>query len=85
MKVRQLKNKLLLGAVAISFVVALASMLAVSWVIRQQYLEQSNALLRKASSVIEDNLAERKDNLLTASRQLATQKNLGPTLWYLAQ
>lgn len=85
MKVRQLKNKLLLGAVAISFVVALASMLAVSWVIRQQYLEQSNALLRKASSVIEDNLAERKDNLLTVSRQLATQKNLGPTLWYLAQ
>ncbi len=85
MKVRQLKNKLLLGAVTISFVVALASMLAASWVIRQQYLEQSNALLRKASSVIEDNLAERKDNLLTASRQLATQKNLGPTLWYLAQ
>ncbi len=85
MKIRQLKNKLLLGAVAISFVVAIASMLAVSWVIRQQYLEQSNALLRKASSVIEDNLAERKDNLLTASRQLATQKNLGPTIWYLAQ
>ncbi|MDP1771849.1 MAG: EAL domain-containing protein [Methylobacter sp.] len=85
MKVRQLKNKLLLGAVAISFVVALASMLAVSWVIRQQYLEQSNARLIKASSVIEDSLAERKDNLLTASRQLATQKNLGSTIWYLAQ
>lgn len=85
MIVRHLKNKLLLGAIFISIVVALVSMLAVTWVIRQQYLEQSNALLSKASSVINDSLAERKDNLLLASRQLATQKNLGSTIWYLAQ
>ncbi len=85
MKVRQLKNKLLLGAITISILVALASMLGVSWVIHQQHLEQSNALLRKASNIIEDNLADRKDNLLTASHQLTTQKNLGSTLWYLAQ
>jgi hypothetical protein len=31
------------------------------------------------SSVIEVNLADRKDNLLTASHQLTTQKNLGAT------
>ncbi|WP_292433106.1 EAL domain-containing protein [Methylobacter sp.] len=85
MKVRQLKNKLLLGGIAISLLVALASMLAVSWVIRQQYLDQSNALLHKASSIINDSLVDRKDNMLVASRQLATQKNLGSTIWYLAQ
>ena len=85
MKIKQLRNKLLLGAVVISMVVALASMLAVSLVIRQQHLDQSNALLRKAFKVVDDNLAERKNNILLASHQLATQKNLGSTIWYLAQ
>ncbi|HSY29020.1 MAG TPA: diguanylate cyclase, partial [Burkholderiaceae bacterium] len=85
MKFTRLRDKLLLGAVAISLVVALASMLAVSWVIRQQFLDESNAMLRKASRLIDDSLADRKDNLLTASRQLATQKNLGSTIWYLTQ
>lgn len=85
MKVRRLKNKLLLGAISISLVVALAFMLAVSWVIRQQYLDQSNALLHKATDIINDSLVERKDDLLIAARQLAAQKNLGSTIWYLAQ
>jgi diguanylate cyclase (GGDEF)-like protein len=85
MKITRLRDKLLLGAVAISLMVALASMLAVSWVIRQQFLDQSNALLRKAARLIDDSLLERKDNLLTASHQLATQKNLGSTIWYLTQ
>lgn len=85
MKLTRLRDKLLLNAVAISMVVALSSMLAVSWVIRQQHLAQSNALLTKASRVIDDSLVDRKDNLLAASRQLATQNNLGSTIWYLAQ
>ena len=85
MRIARLRDELLIGALAISVVVALASMLAVSVVIRQQYLDQSNATLTKASRVIEDNLADRQKNLLLASRQLASQKNLGSTLWYLAQ
>lgn len=85
MRVARLRDELLIGAVMISIVVALASMLAVSAVIRQQYLDQSNATLSKASRVIEDNLADRQKSLLLASRQLASQKNLGSTLWYLAQ
>lgn len=85
MKITLLRNRLLLGAVAISIVVALSSMLAVAWVIRQQHLDQSNALLAKAARVIDDTLSERKTSLLAASRQLATQKNLGSTVWYLAQ
>ena len=85
MKIRRLKNKLLLSAVAISIVVAAIALLTVSLLIRQQHMDQSSALLHKTSSVIEENLAERKENLLTASRQLATQKNLGSTIWYLAQ
>jgi diguanylate cyclase (GGDEF)-like protein/PAS domain S-box-containing protein len=85
MKFKRLRNKLLLSAVAISVVVALIALLAVSLLIRQQHLDQSSALLHKTSRVIEENLAERKEHLLTASRQLASQKNLGSTIWYLAQ
>ena len=85
MRIRFLRDKLLLSVVAISMVVALASMLAVSFVIRQQHLDQSNALLRKASRIITDSLDERKENQLIATRRLATQNNLGSTIWYLAQ
>ena len=85
MKLKRLKDKLLLSSVAISVVVALVTLLAVSLVVRQQNMDQSYAHLRKASSVIEEELANRKENLLTASRQLANQKNLGSTIWYLAQ
>lgn len=85
MKNTRLKNKLLLGVLAISLVVTLAAMLAVSGVIRQQYQDQSSALLHKASRIIDDHLAERKVHLLAASRQLAMQGNLGSTIWYLAQ
>ncbi len=85
MKITRLRNKLLLSAVAISLLLALAFMLAVSWVINRQYLAQSQALLSRASIIIRDHLDDRQQNLLGASRQLATQKNLGSTLWYLAQ
>jgi diguanylate cyclase (GGDEF)-like protein len=85
MRIKRIRDELLLGALVIGVVVALASMLAVSVVIRQQHLDQSNAGLAKASRVIDDNLNDRKASLLAASRQLATQKNLGSTLWYLAQ
>ena len=85
MKIRQLKYKLLLGAATISIVLALAYMTAVSLVIRQQHLDQSSALLRNASRVVRDGLSERRENLLAASRELATQKDLGSTIWYLTQ
>jgi diguanylate cyclase (GGDEF)-like protein len=75
----------LLSVIAISIVVALASMLAVSFVIRQQHLDQSSALLHKATRIINDSLDERKENQLIATRRLATQNNLGSTIWYLAQ
>jgi diguanylate cyclase (GGDEF)-like protein len=64
---------------------SLTTMLAVSWVISEQYHSQSKALLGKTSKIIEANLNERKKLLLDASRQLATQRNLGSTIWYLGQ
>lgn len=85
MQIHRLRNKLLLSTFIISVMTALAYMTAASWVIRQQYLDQSQATLKKASSVISDNLAERQNNLLMASRQLASQRNLGATIWYLEQ
>lgn len=85
MKAPRLRNKLLLGAVFICLLMAVTSMLAVSWVVRGQFLKQSEAHLSRASRIVKDSLGERKNNQLIASRQLATQKNLGSTIWYLAQ
>ncbi len=85
MRFKRLRDELLLVAVIISMGVALVSMVAVSIVIRQQHLDQSNAQLTKASRLIDDSLSDRKGNVLAATRQLATQKNLGSTIWYLAQ
>ncbi len=85
MKISRLRDKLLISVVAISILVALASMIAVSLVVRQQHLDQSHALLRKAHDVINLTLAERKEAQLSASRRLATQDNFGSTIWYLGQ
>jgi len=85
MKITRLRNKLLLSAAAISIVITVCSMLVVSRVIDQQFLNESNADLKKASEVIKDVLAERNSNILIASRQLATQRNLGSTIWYLVK
>jgi diguanylate cyclase (GGDEF)-like protein len=82
---KRLRDRLLISAVIISIAVALASMLAVSMLIRQQHLAQSNAVLAKAARVVGDNLGDRQNSQLSTSRQLATQKNLGSTLWYLSQ
>ena len=83
--IRRLRDKLLLGAVGISIVVALASMIAVSLVIQTQDQNRSHTELRKAFTLIEDALQERKNNQLAATRRLATQNGLGSTIWYLVQ
>ncbi|MDD4946274.1 MAG: diguanylate cyclase [Gallionella sp.] len=85
MKTRRLRNQLLLGAAAIGGAMALAFMATVSWVISEQYQEQSSTVLTKASNIINHTLSERKSGLLSVTRQLASQKNLGSTLWYLSQ
>lgn len=85
MKTLRLRNQLLLGAAAIGIAMALAFMATVSWVISQQYQAQSSALLTKASGIINRTLIEQKNTQLSVTRQLASQKNLGSTLWYLSQ
>lgn len=85
MKITLLRNKILLVVVTTSLMLALAFTSAVFLIIRRQHLDQSNALLLKASSVIYDYLNERKENQLKAARQLATQKYLGSTIWYLTK
>ena len=85
MKITRLRNRILLGALAICTVLALAYMLAVSWVIRHQYQDESRAFLLNAAKLIQDDLGDRQEALLAASRELANQKNLGSTLWYLSQ
>jgi len=83
MIITRLKTRLVLWAVVISLVMALTFMLAVSWVISQQYLKNAQVELSNAVRIINDNLNERKATQLQAARQLAGQKLLGSTLWYL--
>lgn len=85
MKFTRLKNKILLGAVIVGTVVAGVTMVGASMVINKQHLAQSQDLLRKASEVIEIRLADNQASLLAATRKLASQKNLGSTIWYLGQ
>jgi len=85
MNIYSLRNKFLLSAAGISIVVLIVAMLSVSWMISQQYLHQSNEHLSNATRIINDSLTDRKNNQLLATRQLATQKNLGTTIWYLSQ
>jgi len=84
-KIRQLKIKILLGATTISIVLALAYTIATSYVISQQYLDQSRTRLINASQVVMDGIGKRRENLLAALRELAMQRDLGSTIWYLTQ
>ncbi len=85
MRIGRLRNKLLLSVTIFIVVVTLVSMSVVSWVIGNQYLDQSETQLNKAIKVISDNLRDRGGNMLLAARQLASQRNLGSTLWYLGK
>lgn len=85
MKISKLRDKLLLSAASVSIVVVLVALLTVSWVIRGQHLQRSDDVLEKAASVIDDRLSKDSGKLQEVSRQLARQKNLGVTIWYLEQ
>ncbi len=85
MKITRLKNRFLSGAILISVLLAGAYTLAASWVISQQYQNQARDVLHKAATLINDNLGEQRLSLLTVSRQLANQGNLGTTLWFLTR
>lgn len=85
MKITRLKNRFLSGAILISILLAGAYTVAASWVISQQYQHQAQDLLQKAAGLIDDNLKTQRASLLTASRQLAMQGNLGTTLWFLTR
>jgi diguanylate cyclase (GGDEF)-like protein len=81
----RIRTRLLLGTIFFGVVITVVSMLVVSWAVSHQYRDQARAQSAKAAAIIDDNLNDRKSNQLIASRQLATQKNLGSTLWYLSQ
>ena len=85
MNIYSLRNKFLLSVAGISIVVVVVAMLSVSWLISQQYLHQSNDHLSNAARIINDSLIDKKNDQRLATRQLATQKNLGTTIWYLSQ
>ena len=81
----KIRDRLLLTTIGIGLLTAVGSMSAVSWVIRQQHLDQSSVALHKALTVISDELARRQAQQLAAADQLATQGRLPSTLWYLSQ
>ncbi|HCI52202.1 MAG TPA: hypothetical protein DE312_02530 [Gallionella sp.] len=85
MNTLRLRTRLLLGTIFFGVLITVVSMLVVSWAVSRQYMEQASEHSAKDAAIINDNLSERKSNQLIASRQLASQKNLGSTLWYLSQ
>jgi diguanylate cyclase (GGDEF)-like protein len=85
MEILRVRNKLLAGAFAIATLVALASGIAVSFVIEQQNLNQANLLLKKAERDIQDDLQNIKQKQIASSERLASQYNFGQTIWYLSQ
>ena len=85
MRISKIRDKFLLIAAAISVLTALAYMLSASWVIRQQYLDQSGLALNKAEAVIYDDLGKRTEQMQRAAMQFVQAHNIGSTVWYLAQ
>lgn len=85
MSTLRFRTRLLLGTIFFGVLITVVSMLVVSWAVSRQYMEQASEHSAKDAAIINDNLNERKSNQLIASRQLASQKNLGSTLWYLSQ
>lgn len=85
MEILRVRNKLLVGAFAIAALVAIASGMAVSFVIEQQNLNQANVLLKKAERDIQDDLQNIEKKQIYSSERLAAQYNFGQTIWYLSQ
>ncbi len=85
LKSSKLRNKILMGAALVSALSALAYTSVISLVLRQQYLAQYKGVLSHASQMVDQNLAERRTNLLQAAREMAHQQDLGTAVWYLTQ
>lgn len=80
----KLKIKILLSVGAIVILMMLVTMLAVSWVIRQQYQIHSASQLNKASQTITHELAKLKSDQQKVTEQIAMQANLASTMHFLS-
>ena len=85
MKTLRLKHKFLFLAALTSVMLALAYTTVASFVINHQNKARSTAELQHAAGVVNDAITARERGLLAAARELATQRDLGSTIWYLNQ
>ena len=85
MRKLKLKSKLILSSLIMVIFVMVASTVVVSIIVRRQSEQISNDQIRKALNIVRNDLLERKQKILTDSRQMATTDDLGSSIKFLRE
>lgn len=85
MRKLKLKNKLILSSLIMVIFVMVASTVVVSIIVRRQSEQISNDQIQKALNIVRNDLLERKQKILTDSRQMATTDDLGSSIKFLRE
>jgi len=81
----KLKSKLILISLIMSIFVMVSSTVVVSIMVRRQSEQASNDQIRKALNIVQNDLSERKEKILTDTRQMATTGDLGSSIKFLRE
>ena len=81
----KLKSKLILISLIMSIFVMVSSTVVVSIMVRRQSEQASNDQVRKALNIVQNDLSERKEKILTDTRQMATTGDLGSSIKFLRE
>ncbi len=83
MKKLKLKSKLILTSLIMSVFVMISSTVVVSIIVRQQSEHTSNDQIRKALTIVKNDLSEKEEKILKDARQMATIDDVGSSLKFL--
>lgn len=81
----KLKSKLILTSLIMSIFVMVSSTVVVSIMVRRQSEQSSNDQIRKALNIVQNDLSEREEKILTDTRQMATTGDLGSSIKFLRE
>ncbi|MEE4355880.1 MAG: methyl-accepting chemotaxis protein [Desulfococcaceae bacterium] len=81
----KLKYKMAIGALGMLFTLVSIAMAVTTVVMNRQYSELSEKLIQKSFSVIENELHEKKHELLKYSEQMVSAENIGLNLKYISE
>ncbi|MBN1226709.1 MAG: hypothetical protein JXA79_06930 [Deltaproteobacteria bacterium] len=83
MRKLKLKSKLILTSLIMSVFVMISSTVVVSIIVRQQSEHTSNDQIRKALTIVKNDLSDKEEKILKDVRQMATADDLGSSLKFL--